>query len=105
MFVAQDTPEKRRQYGLEVEQTFPLSAAVGPEDVTEILRVLRDITGSTHITPDARSRTITMRDTPEKLALAAGLFHLLDQFAGEGQLLRRVTHGNRSAAGVGSDVR
>ena len=36
---------------------------------------------------------------------AAGLFHLLDQFAGEGQLLRRVTHGNGAAAGVGSDVR
>src|SRR5258708_27528855 len=44
LFVAPDTPEKRRQYGLEAEQTFVLSAAVGPEDVTELLRVLRDIT-------------------------------------------------------------
>src|SRR6266566_4857814 len=83
MFVAQDTPEKRRQYGLEVEQTFPLSAAVGPEDVTEILRVLRDITGSTHITPDARSRTITMRDTPEKLALAGKLIQQVEKARGE----------------------
>src|ERR1700686_1256581 len=30
MFVAPDTPEKRRQFGLVAEQTFPLSAAAGP---------------------------------------------------------------------------
>jgi len=29
MFVAQDTPEKRRLYAMVAEQTFPLSAAVG----------------------------------------------------------------------------
>src|SRR6267143_1013940 len=52
MFVAPDTPEKRRLYALVAEQTFPLSAAVGPEDVTEILRVLRDITGATRIDLD-----------------------------------------------------
>src|SRR5260370_4949531 len=73
MFVAADTPEKRRQYGLEAEQTFPLSAAVGPEDVTEGLRILRDITGSTHINLDSRSHTITIRDTPEGLPRAAPL--------------------------------
>src|SRR5260370_31290666 len=44
MFVAPDTPEKRRQYGLEAEQAFPLSAAVSPEDATGILRLLPDIT-------------------------------------------------------------
>jgi len=41
MFVAQDTQEKRKQYDLEAQQTFRLSAAVGPEDVTELLRILR----------------------------------------------------------------
>src|SRR6266403_771463 len=73
MFVAPDTAEKRRLYAMVAEQTFPLSAAVGPEDVTEILRVLRDITGATRIDLDTRSRTITMRDTPERLALAGEL--------------------------------
>ena len=98
MFVAQDTPEKRRQYGLEVEQTFLLSAAVGPEDVTEILRVLRDITGSTHITPDARSRTITMRDTPEKLALAGKLIQQVEKARGEVMLEIELLEVDRNTA-------
>src|SRR6267143_4114088 len=83
LFVAPDTPEKRRQYGLEAEQTFLLSAAVGPEDVTEMLRVLRDITGATHVDIDTRSRTITMRDTPERLALAGQLIEQLERARGE----------------------
>jgi type II secretory pathway component GspD/PulD (secretin) len=83
MFVAPDTLEKRRQYALEAEQTFPLSAAAGPEDVTEMLRILRDITGATRINLDTRSRTITMRDTPERLALAGELIEQLERARGE----------------------
>jgi tetratricopeptide (TPR) repeat protein len=83
LFVAPDTQEKRRQYGLEAEQTFPLPAAVGPEDVTEMLRVLRDITGATRIDLDTRSHTITMRDTPEHLALAGELLEQLERARGE----------------------
>ena len=83
LFVSPDTPEKRRQYGLEAEQTFPLSAAIGPEDATEMLRILRDITGGTRIDIDARSRTITMRDTPERLALAGELIEQLERARGE----------------------
>jgi tetratricopeptide (TPR) repeat protein len=83
LFVAPDTQEKRRQYGLEAEQTFPLPAAVGPEDVTEMLRVLRDITGTTRIDLDSRSHTITMRDTPEHLALAGELIGQLERARGE----------------------
>jgi Flp pilus assembly secretin CpaC len=83
IFVAPDTPEKRRLYAMVAEQTFPLSAAVGPEDVTEILRVLRDITGATRIDLDTRSRTITMRDTPERLALAGELIQQLERARGE----------------------
>ncbi len=83
MFVAPDTPEKRRLYAVVAEQTFPLSAAVGPEDMTEMLRVLRDITGATRIDLDTRSRTITMRDTPERLALAGELIQQLERARGE----------------------
>ena len=83
LFVAPDIQEKRRQYGLVAEQTFPLSAAIGPEDVTEMLRILRDITGGTRIDLDTRSRTITMRDTPERLALAGELIEQLERARGE----------------------
>jgi hypothetical protein len=83
MFVTPDTLEKRRQYGPQAEQTFPLSGAASPEDVTEMLRVLREITGVTHIELDTRSRTITMRDSPERLAVAGELIRQVEKARGE----------------------
>ncbi len=83
VFVALDTPEKRRQYAPEAQQTFPLSGAASPEDVTEMLRVLREMTGATHIELDTRSRTITIRDTPERLAVAGELIRQVEKARGE----------------------
>src|SRR6267378_459882 len=83
MFVTPDTLEKRRQFGPEAEQTFPLSGAASPEDVTEMLRVLREITGATHIELDTRSRTITIRDTPERLAVDGELIRQVEKARGE----------------------
>src|SRR5260221_65405 len=83
MFVAPDTPEKRRQFGLQAEQTFPLPSSASPEDMTELLRMLREITGATRIDLDTSSHTITMRDAPERLALAAELIHQADRARGE----------------------
>lgn len=83
MFVAADTLEKRRQYDLEAEQTFPLSSAISSEDATEVVRILRDITASTRIDLDTRARSITMRDTPERLALTAALIQQLERARGE----------------------
>src|SRR5712691_11787459 len=98
MFVAADTLEKRKQFGLEAEQTFPLSSSLGPEDVTELLRVLRDITATTHIELDSRSHTITMRDTPEKLALAGQLLQQVDKARGEVMLEFELLEVDRSTA-------
>jgi len=83
LFVAADTPEKRREYGLRAEQTFLLPASVGPEEMTEILRILREITGATHVALDANSRSITMRDSPETLALAGELIQQVERARGE----------------------
>ena len=83
IFVAPDTPEKRRLYGPEAQQVFPLTASVAPDEMTELLRVLRDITGATHLELDTRSRTITMRDTPARLALAGQLIQEVEKARGE----------------------
>ena len=83
IFITPDTPEKRRQYAVEAEQTFPLTSSVAPEEMTELLRVLREITGSTRIELDSQSRTITMRDTPERLALASELLSQVERARGE----------------------
>jgi Flp pilus assembly secretin CpaC len=98
MFVAPDTPEKRREYAMQAEQTFPIAAAVGPEDVTEMLRILRDITGGTRIDLDTRSRTITMRDTPERLALAGELIQQLQRARGEVMLEIEILEVDRNKA-------
>jgi Flp pilus assembly secretin CpaC len=83
LFVAPDTLEKRRQFRLQAEQTFLLPSSASPEDMTEVLRMLREITGATHIDLDSRSHTITMRDAPEQLALAAELIRQVDRARGE----------------------
>src|SRR5260221_698436 len=83
MLVAPDTPEKRRQFGLQAERTLPLPSSASPEDMTELLRMLREITGATRIDLDTSSHTITMRDAPERLALAAELIHQVDRARGE----------------------
>jgi tetratricopeptide (TPR) repeat protein len=98
MFVAADTPEKHREYDLEVEQIFPLSSAVSPEDATEVLRILRDITGSMHLNLDPSSHTITMRDTPERLALAGALIQQIERARGELMLEIELLEVDRSAA-------
>lgn len=98
IFVAPDTPEKRKQYSLEAEQTFPLSAAVGSEDATEVLRILRDITGAARIGLDSRSHTVTMRDTPERLALAGALIQQIERARGEVMLEIELLEADRSTA-------
>src|ERR1700731_614541 len=83
IFVAPDSPEKRKAYAPEGQQVFPLPASVAPDEMTELLRGLRDITGATHIELDTRSRTMTMRDTPERLAVAGQLIHEVEKARGE----------------------
>src|SRR6266404_9177401 len=83
MFVAPDTLEKRRQFGLQAEQTFLLPSSASPEEMTELLRMLREITGTSRVDLDTSSHTITMRDSPERLALASELIHQVDRARGE----------------------
>jgi type II/III secretion system protein/VCBS repeat protein len=83
MFVVADTIDKRRQFGLQAEQTFYLPSSAAPEEMTELLRVLRDITGVRHLELDAHSRTITMRDSPENLKVADELIHQIERARGE----------------------
>lgn len=79
IFVAADTLEKRRQYAEEVEQTFPVDAAVAPEDLTEMMRVIREIANVTRINMDTKTRSLTLRDSADKVALAGQLIHELEQ--------------------------
>ena len=78
IFVAADTIEKHRTYAEEVEQTFAVDGAVAPEDLTEMMRVIREIANVTRINMDTKTRSLTLRDTADKVALAGQLIHDLE---------------------------
>ncbi|MBZ5528591.1 MAG: FG-GAP-like repeat-containing protein [Acidobacteriia bacterium] len=82
-FVASDTPAKRKEYELTIEQTFLLPAAVAPEEMTEIQRIVREMTGATRVLLDSRNRTVTIRDTPGVVGMAGDLIRQIEQPRGE----------------------
>ncbi len=79
IFVAEDTIAKRKEYAEEVEQTFRLDNTVAPEDLTEMVRVVREITNSTRITTDIANHSLTVRESADKVALAGQLIRELEQ--------------------------
>ncbi len=98
LFVAQDNAEKRRQYEVQAEQTFVLPASVGTDEMTELVRVLREMIGTTHVTLDAASRSVSIRDTPERLVLAGELIGQAEKTRGEVLLEIEILEVNRNKA-------
>jgi type II secretory pathway component GspD/PulD (secretin) len=83
IYVAPNTSEKRKQYAIVGEETFPLPNSVTNEDMTELLRVMRELTGSTHMELNAAAHAITMHDTPDRLALAREIIQQAEHARGE----------------------
>jgi len=82
-FVAQDTAQKRRDFGEEAVQTVLLPSSATPDQMTETLRVVRDITGITRANLDTSARTITMRASPQALAVASDVIDGIEQPLGQ----------------------
>jgi type II secretory pathway component GspD/PulD (secretin) len=82
-FVADDTNQKRKDYDVSIIRTVLFSATETPEQMTEISHLVRDIAGITRIQLDTRSRTLTMRASPQAIAVASGVIEDLDQPVGE----------------------
>jgi type II secretory pathway component GspD/PulD (secretin) len=82
LFVTQDTPQKRREYADSVVRSIVLPASETPEQMTETLRIVRDITGITRSNLDTSSRTITLRSSPQAVAVASGLIDDLQKPGG-----------------------
>ena len=81
--VAEDTSQKRKDYELSVVRTVVLPASESPEQMTEIFRLVREIGGITRAELDTRTGTITMRASPQAIAVATGLIEDLENPAGE----------------------
>ena len=73
LFVAQDTAQKRKDYDVSIARTVLLPNAVTQEQVTEITRLIREIAGITRTDLDSKTRTITMRASPQAMAVATGI--------------------------------
>ncbi|HEY6467970.1 MAG TPA: FG-GAP-like repeat-containing protein, partial [Candidatus Acidoferrales bacterium] len=64
-------------------KTVLLPASSTPEQMTETFRVLRDITGITRASLDTSARTITLRATPQQLAVATDVIDGIEQPLGQ----------------------
>lgn len=98
IYVVENTAAKRREYAPSVQQTVLLSNTSTPEEMTEMLRVVREITGVQRTTLDTRTRTLTLRDEPEKVALAVELIRELEQSRGEVMLEISILEVDRNRA-------
>jgi tetratricopeptide (TPR) repeat protein len=97
-FVAADTPQKRRDYAPVVVRTMVLPASATPDKMTETLRLVREIAGATHTQLDTRTHTLTLRDSPATVALAAALIRELEQAPAEILLEIEILEVSRDAA-------
>src|ERR1700683_4898207 len=82
-FVTENNPQKRKDYEASVVRTVLLPASETPEQMTEITRMVREVAGITRADLDVHARTLTLRASPQAVALAANLIDDLEQPTGE----------------------
>lgn len=82
-FVAQNTPQKRKDYDVSVVRTILLPASETSDQMTEISRLVRDVAGIPRSDLDVSSRTLTLRASPHAIAVAMDLIDNLEKPSGE----------------------
>ncbi len=83
MFVTEDTPQKEKDYTLEVEKELSLPASVSTDEMNEAVRMIREMTGITRTQLNTATRTLTVRSTEQNVALAKTLLEQIEQPHGE----------------------
>lgn len=97
-FVTDDTVQKRREYEPSLVRTVLLPASETPDQMTEILRLVRDMAGITRSELDTRSRTLTLRASPRDLSVATDLIDQLEKPVGQLVLEMEVLEVDRNYA-------
>ncbi|HEV2388906.1 MAG TPA: FG-GAP-like repeat-containing protein [Candidatus Acidoferrales bacterium] len=82
-FVTGNNPAKVREYAPSVVKTLLLGSSQSPGDMEQTARIVRDIAALTRTELDSAAHTLTVRGTPDKVALAAELVHEIEQPRGE----------------------
>jgi Flp pilus assembly secretin CpaC len=98
MFVTEDTPQKEREYTLEVEKQLLLPASVSADEMNEAVRMIREMTGITRTQLNTATRTLTVRSTEQNVALAQTLLQQIEQPHGELMLEIEILELNRTTA-------
>ena len=83
MFVSEDTPQKVKDYTLEVEKQLLLPASASTDEMNEAVRMIREMTGITRTQLNTATRTLTVRSTEQNVALAQTLLEQIEQPHGE----------------------
>jgi len=78
-FVADDTTQKRKDYDISIVSTVLFSASETNEQMTEISHLVREVAGINRSQLDTQSRTLTMRASPQAIAVASGVIEDLEQ--------------------------
>lgn len=97
LLIAADTLENRARYLPQVEKTFFLPGRT-PEELTDAVRLLRELLDMRRIRTDPRSNSFTVRDTPFRLAVAEQLLAQLQEPPGEVWVDALVLEVNRDEA-------
>ena len=82
-FVADNTTQKRREYEPLLVRTIQLPASETPEQVTELARLVRDVTGILRVQEDSAGHTITLRADAHAMSVASDLIANLETPPGE----------------------
>lgn len=89
ILVIPDTPTNRRELETQVLKTIYLQNPLTPADRTAILTAVEHVTGILKAFQNPDTNSITVYDTPEKVAAAEELIHSLDR--GKAEVLIDVT--------------
>ena len=98
MFVTDDTPQKEKDYALEVEKQILLPASVTTEDMNEAVRMIREMTGIARTQLNTSTHTLTVRSTEQNVALAQALLEQVEQPRGEVMLEIEILEVDRALA-------
>jgi general secretion pathway protein D len=79
IFVAPDQPQKRKDLEDEEVRTFYLANTLTPQDLTEVVNGLRQLLDLHRLQQVNAQNAIVIRDTPDKLELAAKIISDIDR--------------------------
>jgi general secretion pathway protein D len=96
IYVAPDNPQKRRDVEDEEVRTFYLSNTITAQDLTEIITGLRQLLDLRRVQQVNAQNAIIIRDTPDKLALAAKIIKDADKAKPEVLIHVQVLTANRN---------